>query len=105
MVVSNPRLPAQIDDWLWIPTWQGRLVSGRDLDAGIHPQLERVRDGLIVPTDNDAYKYFVVHGEASPQYQRFSSAIYSVEHSIPALSLGVSSAWSANTQRITCGHE
>lgn len=53
--------------------------------------------GLIVPTDNDAYKYFVVHGEAPPQYQRFSSAIYSVEHSIPALSLGVSSAWSANT--------
>lgn len=53
--------------------------------------------GLIVPVDNDAYKFFVNHGEAPPQYQRFSSAIFSLEHSIPALSLGVSPAWSANT--------
>jgi hypothetical protein len=53
--------------------------------------------GLIVPTDSDAYKFFVVHREAPPQYQRFSSVIYSLEHSIPALNLGVSSVWSANT--------
>jgi hypothetical protein len=53
--------------------------------------------GLIVPTDKDAYKFFVVHGEAPPQYQRFSSMIYSLEHSVPAFSVGVSSAWTANT--------
>jgi hypothetical protein len=53
--------------------------------------------GMIVPTDDVAYKYLAIHREAPPQYQRFSSAIYSLEHSVPALNLGVSSAWSANT--------
>jgi len=52
---------------------------------------------LIVPRDKDAYDYFMCHGEVPLHYQRFSSSIYSLEHSIPALNLDVSPAWSANT--------
>jgi hypothetical protein len=52
---------------------------------------------IIVPTEKDSYSYFVIHGEVPSNYPRFSATIFSLEHSIPALSLGVSINWSANT--------
>lgn len=52
---------------------------------------------IIVPTDKDAYTFFVTHGVPPASYQRFSSLIYSAEHSIPTLNLGVSSNWSADS--------
>jgi hypothetical protein len=61
------------------------------------------RENIIVPTDKDAYAYFIAHGNAPDSYQRFSSLMYSIEHSIPAINLGVSNNWSANAVTQTQG--
>ena len=52
---------------------------------------------IIDPTDKDAFVFFMAHGNAPDSYQRFSSLIYSLEHSIPAINLGVSASWSADS--------
>lgn len=62
------------------------------------------RDKVIAPTEKDAYTYFETHQQAPASYQRFSSFMYSVEHSIPAINLGVSTNWSANAVAQLPGH-
>ncbi|HZP05355.1 MAG TPA: hypothetical protein VFB43_10680 [Terracidiphilus sp.] len=54
------------------------------------------QERVIVPTDKDAYAYFAIHGQAPSSYQRFSSVMYSIEHSVPAINLGISSNWTSN---------
>lgn len=62
------------------------------------------RERVIAPTDKDAYAYFEAHGQPPSSYQRFSSLMYSVEHSVPAINLGVSANWSANPVTLPSGH-
>jgi hypothetical protein len=62
------------------------------------------KEKIIVPTDKDAFVFFMAHGNAPDSYQRFSSLIYSVEHSIPAINLGVSTSWSADPVAQSPGH-
>ena len=62
------------------------------------------REKIIAPTDKDAFAYFMANGRAPDSYQRFSSFFYSVEHSIPAINLGISSNWSANSVAQSPGH-
>jgi hypothetical protein len=52
---------------------------------------------VIVPTDKDAYVNFVKQGQAPDSYPEFNFIIFTIEHSVPAINLGVSSAWSPNT--------
>jgi hypothetical protein len=52
---------------------------------------------LVAPTDRDANALFVSDYRVPTHYPRFSSTIFSIEHSLPGLSLGVSGSWSANT--------
>jgi hypothetical protein len=54
------------------------------------------RERMIVPTDKDAYIYFEAYEQPPSSYQRFSSIMYSVEHSVPAINLGISGNWTAN---------
>jgi len=54
------------------------------------------REQMIVPTDKDAYVYFEANQEPPPSYQRFNSTMYSIEHSLPAINLGISGSWTAN---------
>jgi hypothetical protein len=52
---------------------------------------------LVAPTDKEANALFVSSYRTPVQYPRFSSIIFSIEHSLPGLNLGVSGSWSANT--------
>jgi hypothetical protein len=79
--------------WMFLLTLFGFFIS-----------LIGYSEKIIVPTDKDAFAYFVAHENAPDSYQRFSSLIYSVEHSIPAINLGVSSSWSANSVAQSPGH-
>jgi hypothetical protein len=54
------------------------------------------RERVIVPTDKDAYSYFEAHQQPPFSYQRFSSTMFSIEHSLPAINLGVSGSWTSN---------
>lgn len=54
------------------------------------------RERVIVPTDEKAYVFFEAQGQPPSSYQRFSSLMYSVEHSVPAINLGISGSWTAN---------
>ena len=55
------------------------------------------RTKLIAPTDKDANTVFVATGRTPTQYPRFSASMYSVEHSLPGVNLGIASTWSADT--------
>ena len=56
-----------------------------------------LRDRVITPTDKDAYTYFIQHGQAPDYYPRFSAFVFSIEHSVPAINLGISNNWSADS--------
>jgi hypothetical protein len=71
--------------WMFLLTLFGFFISSIGYKAKI-----------IGPTDKDAFVFFMARGNAPASYQRFSSLIYSVEHSIPAINLGVSGSWSAD---------
>jgi hypothetical protein len=51
---------------------------------------------VIVPTDKDAYMWSVQHGYVPNNYPRFSATMFTIEHSLPAINLGVASSWSAD---------
>lgn len=55
------------------------------------------RNKLVAPTDKDANTLFVSKHYVPTHYPRFSSTIFSIEHSLPGLNLGVSESWSADT--------
>ena len=62
------------------------------------------RTKLIAPTDKDANAFFIATGRSPAYYPRFSASMFSIEHSIPALNLGVSSTWSPDTTAQWPGH-
>jgi hypothetical protein len=51
---------------------------------------------IIVPTDKDAYACSAQHGYVPNNYPRFSATMFTIEHSLPAINLGMSSSWSAD---------
>jgi hypothetical protein len=51
---------------------------------------------IIVPTDKDAYTFSFQHGYVPSNYPRFSATMFTIEHSLPAINLGISSSWSAD---------
>ncbi|MEI9978286.1 MAG: hypothetical protein WDN23_04675 [Edaphobacter sp.] len=55
------------------------------------------RAKLIAPTDKDANAFFIATDRTPTQYPRFSASMYSIEHSLPGVNLGVASSWSADT--------
>jgi hypothetical protein len=65
--------------------------------AGFVFALLGYRARLIAPSDKDANAAFVAAGAPPAYYPRFSASMYSIEHSLPALSLGVAGSWSADT--------
>ena len=78
---------------LWRSFWlmvSITIIGGLLSDVGY-------RYRVIGPTDKDAYSSFVKQGRAPDNYPRFSSSMYTIEHSVPAVNLGISSAWSTNT--------
>jgi hypothetical protein len=54
------------------------------------------RNKVIVPTDKDAYAFSAQHWYIPNNYPRFSATMFTIEHSLPAISLGISSSWSAD---------
>ena len=55
------------------------------------------RAKLIAPTDKEANAFFIATDRTPTQYPRFSASMYSIEHSLPGVNLGVASSWSADT--------
>jgi hypothetical protein len=51
---------------------------------------------VIVPTDKDAYLHSAQYGYVPNHYPRFSATMFTIEHSLPAIDLGMSSSWSAD---------
>jgi hypothetical protein len=51
---------------------------------------------LIVPTDKDAYAYSLQHGDVPDYYPHFNALRFTIEQSLPAINLGISSSWSAD---------
>lgn len=51
---------------------------------------------VVVPTDKDAYLFSAQHGYVPNNYPRFSATIFTIEHSLPVVSLDMSSHWSAD---------
>jgi hypothetical protein len=47
----------------------------------------------MTPTDEGAYHYFKQFGRVPEHYERFSPGIYSLENSLPLVSLGQASRW------------
>jgi hypothetical protein len=52
---------------------------------------------LIAPSDKEANAFFITTNRAPTYYPRFSASMYSIEHSLPGVNLGVASSWSADT--------
>jgi hypothetical protein len=49
--------------------------------------------GAVAPTDKDAYRHFRTKGWVPNHYQRFTASIYSLENSLPFVSLGQKDHW------------
>jgi hypothetical protein len=62
------------------------------------------RTKLVAPTDKEANTQFVKTADIPTHYPRFSSTIFSIEHSLPGLTLGVSASWSADTTAVWPQH-
>lgn len=48
-------------------------------------------------SDKDADTAFIATGFIPQYYARFGASMYSVEHSLPGINLGIASNWSSNT--------
>jgi uncharacterized protein YjbI with pentapeptide repeats len=55
------------------------------------------RAKLIAPSEKDANAFFISTDRTPTQYPRFSASMYSIEHSLPGINLGVANSWSADT--------
>lgn len=60
---------------------------------------------VIVPTDKDAYMCSMQHGYVPNNYPRFSATMFTIEHSLPAINLGMASSWSADAAPQTVGNQ
>jgi hypothetical protein len=49
--------------------------------------------GAMAPTDKDAYCFFRTQGRPPDYYQRFTASVYSLENSLPFVSLGQKDHW------------
>jgi hypothetical protein len=58
----------------------------------------------IVPTDKDAYTCLLQHGYVPGHYPRFSATAFTIEHSLPAINLGMSGSWSADGAPLNWRH-
>lgn len=77
--------------------WRATVLMGLLIAIGTGVSFIAYRTKLVAPTDKDANTLFVTDYRVPTQYPRFSSIIFSIEHSLPGLNLGVSGSWSANT--------
>ena len=59
---------------------------------------------VIVPTDKDAYMCSMQHGYVPNNYPRFSATMFTIEHSLPAINLGIANNWSADAVPQTSGN-
>lgn len=73
------------------------VIGGEIANAGY-------RTKLIAPSEKDANIIFVATGGTPMQYPRFSASMYSLEHSLPGINLGITSSWSADTTAHWPGH-
>lgn len=77
--------------------WRAAVLMILLIVIGTGVSVIAYRTKLVAPTDKDANALFVSNYRVPAQYPRFSSTIFSIEHSLPGLNLGVSGSWSSNT--------
>jgi hypothetical protein len=77
--------------------WRAAVLMILLIGIGTGVSVIAYRAKLVAPTDKDANALFVSNYSVPTQYPRFSATIFSIEHSLPGLNLGVSGSWSANT--------
>jgi hypothetical protein len=102
---SNQRsIAARIWNWLLLTTigygyqlWRAAIFMFLLFSLGAGISVFAYRTKLVAPTDKEANTQFVNTAHVPTHYPRFSSTIFSLEHSLPGLSLGVSGSWSADT--------
>ncbi len=62
------------------------------------------RAKVIVPTDKEAYDSALNQGYVPNNYPRFSATIFTVEHSLPTITFGMSNSWSADISPQDAAH-
>jgi len=77
--------------------WRAAVLMILLITIGTGISAVAYRTKLVAPTDKDANVLFTTDYRVPMQYPRFSSTIFSIEHSVPGLNLGVSESWSADT--------
>lgn len=77
--------------------WRAAVLMVLLIAVGTGVSVIAYRTKLVAPTDKDANALFISNYRVPAQYPRFSSTIFSIEHSLPGLNLGVSGNWSSNT--------
>ena len=77
--------------------WRAILLMFLLIAIGTGVSVFAYRTRLVAPNDKDANAQFVSNYQIPNQYPRFNPIIFSIEHSVPGLNLGVSGSWSANT--------
>lgn len=84
--------------------WRAAVLMGLLTAVGVGMALAGYYAKLIAPDEKDAHAEFVSTGGVPAQYPRFSASIYSIEHSLPGITLGVAERWSANTTTVQSAH-
>jgi len=77
--------------------WRAAILMVVLIILGTGMSVMAYRTKLVAPTDKEANAQFVSKYSVPTQYPRFSATIFSIEHSLPGLNLGISGSWSANT--------
>lgn len=77
--------------------WRAGALMALLTLVGIGVGLVGYSSKLIAPSDKDANVMFIRTGGIPSNYARFNAIVYSLEHSLPGMNLGISSCWSANT--------
>ena len=62
------------------------------------------RDGAIAPADKDAYSFAQLRGYIPNSYPRFSATLFTLQQSIPVISLGMSGGWTADVSPQNAAH-
>ena len=88
---------AEDDNRLWLQAVKIFLVVALIRYVGYAASNVGYRDRVITPTEKDAYTYFIQHGQAPDYYPRFNAFVFTIEHSVPAINLGISNNWSADS--------
>ena len=83
--------------------WRAAVLMIMLIAIGTGVSAIAYRTKLVAPTDKDANVLFISDYRIPSYYPRFSSAVFSIEHSLPGLNLGVSGNWSGNTSAVWPG--